>query len=340
MSSDSRSLVGVFVLVFAVTVGAVVVGSIGLDMVGEQPEVEEDHWNLDAVAPEGAETGGEIAMDSFEAENTVVVHVPPSVPAGGGIVMPIEDDTDLDEASVGSIGGAERDISPLASTLAENGHEVVFYQDEFEDGPLDETLAEADGFISTGVGMLSGEETDAVEEFADSGGRVVLTANPGSAGPATDVGSSFGLYADSGYVYDMAENDHNYLSVFVEPADGSPLADGVDRAVFRGAAPVGASDGSGTFETSDSAQISTTRETGSYTVAATSGDVALVGDSSFMSPENAKRADNNVLVGNVADYLVTGGPVTMDLDDDDEPDPGPAPPGDPDDDVDVEPIQP
>ena len=34
--------------------------------------------------------------------------------------------------------------------------------------------------------------------------------------------------------------------------------------------------------------------------------MAVIGDTSFLNPENAYRADNNVLIGNVADFLVEG----------------------------------
>jgi len=94
---------------------------------------------------------------------------------------------------------------------------------------------------------------------------------------------------------------------FVESSGSSVLTNDVDEVVFRGAARVGAASGSEPLTTAETAQLSTTREAaGTYGVAVRSGSVAAVGDSSFLAPENAYHADNNVLIGNLGDFLVTG----------------------------------
>jgi hypothetical protein len=104
----------------------------------------------------------------------------------------------------------------------------------------------------------------------------------------------------------MENNDASYLSVRVEPDGAATLTNGVEEVVFRGAARVGTADGSTALATAETSRLSTTRESGSYGVAARSGSLAVIGDSSFLEPENADRADNNVLIGNLADFLVTG----------------------------------
>ena len=320
--STVRTALGVFALVFAVTLGAVAVAGVVLDDgTPSNAEIETDHWELDRVS-DFAESDGEITMESTESENTVVIHVGGAAAAGGGgepIPIPIDEETEPTEASVGTIGGAERDVGPLASTLVADGHDVVFYQDEFADGPLFELLADADAFVTTNPAALGPAEADAVEEFVEADGRTLVAADPGSAGAVTELVGSQGVYASPGYVYDMDENDANYLSPFVTPAADTELTDGVERAVFRGVTPVGvaAEQGERLFETGEDAQLSTTRESGTYGAAVTAGDLAVLGDSGFLSPENAHRADNDALIGNVADFLVTG----------EEPDVEPTPPG-------------
>jgi len=319
--STLRTAIGVFALVFAVTLGVVAVGGVVLDDgTPSNAEIETDHWELDEVAAASAESSGEIDMGSTEATNTVVIHVGTAAAAGGGPVpIPIDGEGEPTEASVGTIGGAERDVGPLAATLVANGHDVVFYQDEFADGPLPQVLADADAFLTTNPAALGSAEADAVEEFVEADGRTVVAADPGSAGATTELVGSQGAYASPGYVYDMGNNDANYLSPFVTPAADTELTDGVERAVFRGIAPVGVADTQGDtlFETGEDAQLSTTREAATYDAAVTVGELALIGDSGFLAPENAYRADNDVLIGNVADFLVTG----------EEPDLDPTPPG-------------
>ncbi|WP_128904972.1 DUF4350 domain-containing protein [Halorubrum amylolyticum] len=308
MNVDLRTTVGVFALVFLSVVGVAAVGGV-LD--GGPPETEpvaDDHWRLESVEPETASEGGEIEMESDESPNTVVVHLGGAAGGlgGGTSTLPIEDGDEPAEADVGTLGGVERGVAPLSSALVENGHEVRFYGGAATAEPLPSLLSEADAFVTTAPGALSATDADAVRSFADAGGRTLVASDPGSAGALTELGSPLGAYGEAGYVYDMERNDASYLSVFVEPTGSAALTEGVEEAVFRGAAPVGAADEPAVLASAGTARLSTTRETGSYGVAVRSGSLAVLGDSSFLEPENADRADNDVLIGNLADFLVTG----------------------------------
>ena len=309
MSVDLRTTVGAFAVVFLAVVGVAAAGGVVLD--GAPPEtdaVSDDHWELETVEPETADEGGAIEMASDEPANTVVIHVGSAAGGlgGGTSILPIEDDAGPDEADVGTLGGVDRGVAPLAAALGESGHEVTYYRGPVSGTSLPSLLSEADAFVTTSPGALSATDADAVVSFAEAGGRTLATSDPGSAGPLTDFASSLGVYGDAGYVYDMENNDANYLSVFVEPTGPAALTEGVERVVFRGAARVGGADESAMLATAETSRLSTTREAGSYGVAVRNESLAVVGDSSFLEPENADRADNNVLIGNLADFLVTG----------------------------------
>jgi hypothetical protein len=309
MSIDLRTTVGAFALVFLAVVGAAAVGGVVVnDGPPETESVADDHWQLEAVEPEGVDEDGTIEMESQESSNTVVVHVGGAAAGGGAVgpILPIEDGDAPARADVGSLGGPNRGVSVLTAALVENGHEVTFYTGNPTAGPLPTLLSDADAFVTTSPGTLSATDADAVASFAEAGGRTLVTSDPGRASALPDLGSPVGVYGEPGYVYDMENNDENYLSVLVEPAGASALTDGVNEVVFRGAARVGAANGTDTLVTAESALLSTTRSAGAYGVAAQNGSLAVVGDSSFLEPENAYHADNNVLIGNVADFLVTG----------------------------------
>ncbi|MGM0447241.1 MAG: hypothetical protein ACQERM_03180 [Methanobacteriota archaeon] len=309
MSVDLRTTVGAFALVFLAIVGVAAVGGVVLDDAPPETDaVADDHWQADAVEPETASEGGEVEMESSEPSNTVVVHLGGGAagPGGGTSILPIEDGDAPAEADVGSLGGVRRGVAPLTTALVENGHEVRFYGGAVGSEPLPSMLSDADAFVTTSPGALSAPDADAVETFVDAGGRTLVTSDPGAAGALTDLGSPFGVYGEAGYVYDMENNDANYLSVFVEPTGPGALTEGVEEVVLRGAAPIGTADGSATLATPETSRLSTTRETGSYGVAVRSGSLAVLGDSSFLEPENADNADNGALIGNVADFLVTG----------------------------------
>ena len=309
MSVDLRKTVGAFALIFLAIVGVAAVGGVVTDDAPPETEpVADDHWQLDSVEPETASEGGNVEMESNESSNTVVVHLGGATTGvgGGTSILPIEGDDAPATADVGSLGGVRRGVAPLTAALVENGHEVRFYGGIASRERLPSLLSDADAFVTTNPGALSATDADAVESFVDAGGRTLVTSDPGGAGALTDFGSSFGVYGEAGYVYDMENNDANYLSVLVDPAGSASLTEGVDQAVFRGAAPVGVANGSTALATAETSRLSTTREAGSYGVAVRHDSLAVVGDSSFLEPENAGRADNGVLIGNVADFLVTG----------------------------------
>jgi hypothetical protein len=304
---------GVFVSVLLLTVGAVAVaGYVLADETPEQPDIEMGQWQLDNVQPDGATEGGAIEMASTEASKTVVVHLgtPSSTTSSvlGG--LPLQG---VDRAiTTGSVAGRERAVTTLLSTVIDNGHEVEFYTSSagsgsFGDSPtLADDLTDADAFLTTAPTALSATERETVTAFADAGGRVFVGADPGEARGVADLGSAVGIYQETGYLYNVVRNDQNYLSIFAEPATSSPLTEGVERVVFRGAAPIGQSETGPMLVTGGETELSTTQRTDAYGVAAVSGNVSVVGDTSFLQPENAYRADNNVLIGNVADFLVTG----------------------------------
>ncbi|GAA0715273.1 hypothetical protein J2744_002151 [Halorubrum trapanicum] len=309
MSVDLRTTVGAFALVFLAVVGVAAVGGVVLDDAPPETEsVADDHWQLDSVEPETVSEGGEVEMESTEPSNTVVVHLGGvTAGVGGGTsILPIEDGDAPAGADIGSLGGVQRGVAPLTAALVENGHEVRFYGGAATAEPLSSMLSDADAFVTTTPGALSATDADAVESFVDAGGRTLVTSDPGGAGALTDFGSPFGVYGEAGYVYDMENNDANYLSVLVEPTGPGTLTAGVEEVVLRGAAPIGAAGDSATLATAETSRLSTTREAGSYGVAVRSDSLAVIGDSSFLEPENAGRADNGVLIGNVADFLVTG----------------------------------
>ncbi|MFC7172905.1 hypothetical protein ACFQL0_05175 [Haloplanus litoreus] len=106
----------------------------------------------------------------------------------------------------------------------------------------------------------------------------------------------------------MQENDNNYKSIYAEPASNAGLADGVERVVVREAVPVRTSRGTPVLVGADGTHLSTTRDPGQYAILARSqdGNVTAVGDTGFISRENAYDADNEVLIGNIADFLVNG----------------------------------
>jgi len=160
---------GAFVVVFLLIVGVTAVGGVVLDSNPTPEPVADDHWQLDTVTPDGVDEGGTINMESTESSNTVVVHLGRGRVAASAAqrrYSPIETtDQPAAEADIGTLGGTERGVSPLTSTLVENGHEVTFYRGNPTGEPLPSLLADADAFVTTNPGSLSATDIDTVASF-------------------------------------------------------------------------------------------------------------------------------------------------------------------------------
>ncbi len=314
--SDTRktaiySFVAVFalVLVVALAIGFVMSDDPDTEAVPDHIEVENPQYDADRVTSDRTPGEATVEMSSAARNNEVVVH------AGGAL--------------------SERDIAPLVNTLVESGHEVTVLADEqqqmvtdpilfAEDSvtqvdpqpPGDEQsmlggeLEGAHGFISIGVAGYSDADLDEIGEFVEDDGRVVMAVDPDQEFAFGDghsqTYSELGVYTEPGYVYNLAENDLNYQRIFAEPSGNSMLTDGVDRVVFDTATPVQAVNQDEVMEPIDGSELSVTRDETEKPILVRDGDVALLGDTDFMTPENTQRADNDILVGNIADFLVDG----------------------------------
>lgn len=297
-------------LLFVAVVGVVVVGVAGAGVVTdqgttEQPTVDHAHLQPDGIDAAELERGGEIRFDSPAGPQTVAI----------------------DAAHANDVSKA--DLQPVVSALTAEGHSVEYveYDSNMPEEERAERLADAlegaDAFVVVEPqARYTTGEAEVVSDFATGDGRVLFAAGPETGGdllgglfgmPAADMGgdgefasvsSQFGIAYDTGYLYDM-ESEHNYRTLEVTPDAGSQLTDGVDRVVFDGPTQV-ATSGQTLLTTSETAEHSESREAGAYSVAVESDNAVAVGDPDFMSSENYNLADNEVFIGNVLEFLVSG----------------------------------
>ncbi|MBB6647022.1 Gldg family protein [Halobellus ruber] len=287
---------------FVVLVAAIVGGAAAVPFVtgGDSTDVTnlaDRQTDMDAATVAEAESQGEITMDSDAESKTVLV----------------------DRAHANRI--SDEKLSTLVTTLVANGHEVEFVTQEQARGTAwNESLRSADALVIANPnrpytpGQLAG-----VQAFAEAGGRVVMLSDPASiqqfgifgfgfqrqSNDAPALASEFGLSAQSGYLFNMHQYQQTFKSVYATPGTG-PLAAGVDRVVVRDAAAVSVADGQTALQAGERTRLSTTRRADTYGVAVRSGSVAMVGDTDFLTPESAYVADNEVFIGNLADFLVSG----------------------------------
>jgi hypothetical protein len=287
---------------FVVLVAVIVGGAAAVPFVsgGDATDVTnlaDRQTDMDAATVAAAESQGEITMDSDAESKTVLI----------------------DRAHANRI--SDEKLSTLTNALVANGHEVEYVTEEQARGPAwNESLRSADALVIANPnrpytpGQLAG-----VQAFADAGGRVVMLSDPASiqqfgifglgfqqqSNDDPALNSEFGISAQSGYLFNMHQYQQTFKSVYATSGTG-PLAAGVDRVVVRDAAAVSVADGQTALRAGERTRLSTTRRADTYGVAVRSGDVAMVGDTDFLTPESAYVADNEVFIGNLADFLVSG----------------------------------
>ncbi|PSQ28808.1 hypothetical protein BRD09_07155 [Halobacteriales archaeon SW_10_68_16] len=314
---NALALAGTFVVVLGLVVG---VAALAPTVTGDTPEqsmpaIENPQYSDEDLIADGSPGEADVTMDA-EAENQTIVIDPGIEPGPDRPRVPF---------FFGSLGPetTERDVMPLVNALVENGHNVRIYTPEenrersgpprpgSEDeqlSPVGEELADADAFVTFRTDY-SDEALDDIETFASEDGRVLVATEPdesfeepGGAG----LDSALGVTEQPGYVYNLEENDLNYQRIYAEPTGDAAVTEGVDRVVFPTAAPVAAAgSANGTLTPTEGAELSTTRAATDAPVLVQRGNVVMVGDTDFLVPENTQRADTDVLVGNLADFLVT-----------------------------------
>lgn len=299
--------VAIFVLIVAVVlIGALVIPFVSGGTTPEVTNLAAEQTNTDSVQITPNTEEGNIDVDPGPGESKTVL---------------------IDQAHSNRL--SDEKVSTLTNALVKSGHTVQILSREQARGPAwNESLRSADAVVIANPtqpytsGQLAG-----LEKFANAGGRVTLLADPAavsvgggllglsiqeSSAQYTGLASNFGFAAQSGYLYNMHEYQNNFKSIYATaPADSrNPLSQGIDRVVLREAVAISTASAEPKTEpaltTVDRTVREPTRREAAYTVAATSGNVAIVGDTDFMTPSNVYVADNEVLLGNLATFLVSG----------------------------------
>jgi hypothetical protein len=314
--TDLLKGVGAFALVLVVIVAATAATGTVLSGQSQPDTVDAPAYDSELVATAIDDEGTVASPDTSETKTVVV-----------------------DQSHGNAIG--EKSMKPLVDALVSSGHDVQFYTGGGDSNlgtggltggssELNSTLRSADAFvIANPASQYTTAEINGIEAFADAGGRVLMLADPippsssgqslslpvpldtssGSTttpGQPTNLAANFGISFGSGYLFDMADNANNYQRVYANPAGDGPLTDGVERLVVTDATPLTTSEEVTSIVESEDVQLSSTRQSGTHSVAVRTGDVAAIGSTDFLAPSSATIADNEAFVGNLAQFLVTG----------------------------------
>lgn len=285
--------IAVIVLVALVVVVAATVIPPAVAPSDDIEPVENPAYDLSTILPEEPEATGDVSVAEAPDRGTVLIDL-----AHGNRLT-------------------EEEIQPLTTAIRDAGYRVEFLDSGRE---LDEKLSEADAFVVIDPGEgYTDREVDTVESFVEKGGRLALFGEPTQgaiAGPLVgiavqtnhleSIADPFGIDFDSGYLFNMRDNDGIYQNVFANATSTQGVVSGVDRVAMYLATRVSARDGRRILVTGDGTRLIRGDAPGQYSVGVRTGNVLAFGDATFLTGGNYQVVDNDRLIGNVVSFLVEG----------------------------------
>jgi hypothetical protein len=315
MASSVR-LLGVFLAI----VGLAVVGAVALSAGGGAGAGAADGERISGQSP--ASFQPENVNQEFDPEEGTI-----GIDAGADDKRILVDTAHGNEVS-------ESNLEPLAEAMFSAGHSLDFGASSGSSSPVrggsddySATLQNYDGvIIAQPTQEFSHNETEALQEYAEAGGRVVVLAEPSQiqgggtglfASPslvsfgANNMTRQFGVQIGSEMLYNLddANNDNNFKSIYASPSGDGPLTEGVETISLdlSGYAVVGNTGAVDVLYTAnEGTRTLDTRREGQYPVVARNDNMVFVSDTSFLLPSEIYDVDNEVFVGNLAEFLVSG----------------------------------
>ncbi len=228
------------------------------------------------------------------------------------------------------------DLSPLRDRLEARGVTIVTHSGI--NGSLRDQLRDATALIIVAPTMrYSAEERDAIVDFVEDGGLLLLAADPTRPVPEDDefdslysalyptsavpvinsVASAFGVVYYDDYLYNLEDNAGNFRNVrFAALNKSNALTKGLDTVVFFACHSL-RSDGVA-LVVGDANTLSSVR-TGETDLAAATlsadGHVLSLGDVTFMTPPYHTVEDNDHFLSNIADWLAVDRRLRDDIED-------------------------
>lgn len=216
------------------------------------------------------------------------------------------------------------DLTPLRERVVKRGVELIDFDAStgFDESALRRATALV---IVSPTEEYSESEREAIRDFADDGGRVLLAADPTrtaelviddlyeaffpeSAIPAINsVANDFGIVYVDDYIYNIKNNEGNYRNViFRDFAEENSLTDGLLRMiVFAAHSLLGDGTPMAIGDKNTFSPVRTGETNLSPIMLSEDGQLLALGDVTFLTPPFHTMADNDRFLSNIADWLGT-----------------------------------
>ena len=172
---------------------------------------------------------------------------------------------------------------------------------------LEEELSVADAFIVVcPQSEFSKEEGETIDEFLDNGGKLLLIADPTRSSQINSISLRFGLIFEPDYLYNIKENDANYRNIFVAEFKETEVTKNIEKIALYTAGSISSADGGIAFADQNTfSSLIETRKRLSPIAQAQESKVLAIYDLTFMTEPYNGILDNNQLIANIADWLVS-----------------------------------
>ena len=204
----------------------------------------------------------------------------------------------------------DEEMTTLFGRITAAGGRVEVFR-RLEDGDLETRLRSASAFVVlTNQDLYDLGELIILENFVRDGGRLLIVGDPTRitlVNAINSIAGHFGVIYEDDYIYNLEENDGNYLNVILRDFAESPLTEGVEEIVVRAAHSIRAAEGGLVF--GDENTYSSLRETpGGVTAAVVTenGNVLALPDLTFLTGPYNTFADNDRFIDNVVAFLLGG----------------------------------
>jgi len=153
---------------------------------------------------------------------------------------------------------------------------------------------------------FSKEERETVGEFLDNDGKLLLIADPTRYGEMNSLSIKFGLIFEPDYLYNMEENEINYRNIFVAVFKEDDITKELEKIALYTAGSISSADSGIAFvdENTFSSTVETRKGLSPIALAQESKVLAIY-DLTFITEPYNGILDNNQLISNVADWLMS-----------------------------------
>ncbi|HUV15692.1 MAG TPA: DUF4350 domain-containing protein [Pelolinea sp.] len=207
------------------------------------------------------------------------------------------------------------EIEALRNLLLQQGAEILELEIKND---LTDLLNKADAFVViTPVDSYSIKDLEAVENFVQRGGRLLVIADPTrsyseydterekSVILANEILEPFKISFRNDYVYNLVENEGNYRNIFIFPDSRNSVTRNISQLVFYASHSLETQ--SEVLFTGNENTLSSLDDKGNALPVAAmdeSGNVLVIGDMTFLTTPYNQVADNYQLVLNISDFLL------------------------------------